>query len=88
MMSGDVLLFQRKVFMSSDSVILLFRMVSSVIYKLVMQFHTQGIGFIFPLSCSGEARIRVQLSAVHDKEDIDHCIESFIDVGHSQGVIS
>lgn len=35
----------------------------------------------------GEARIRVQLSAIHEREHIDRCIDAFIDVGRSKGVI-
>ena len=35
----------------------------------------------------GEARIRVQLSAVHDKQEIDQCIDAFIKVSKNKGVI-
>jgi glycine C-acetyltransferase len=45
------------------------------------------IGFSYPVVPHGEARIRVQLSAVHDKDDIDKCIMAFKDVGLSMGVI-
>ena len=36
---------------------------------------------------SGKARIRVQLSAVHDKSHIDRCIEAFVEVGKNKGII-
>lgn len=42
---------------------------------------------IFLLYLTGEARIRVQLSAVHDITDIDKCIQAFIDVGREKGVL-
>ena len=36
----------------------------------------------------GEARIRVQLSAVHSTEDVNRCVDAFIDIGRAKGVIS
>ena len=46
------------------------------------------IGFYYPVVPKGEARIRVQLSAVHEKEHLDKAIEAFISVGKELGVIS
>ena len=45
------------------------------------------IGFSYPVVPKGAARIRVQLSAGHDKEHIDRAIEGFIKVGRRHGVI-
>ncbi|XP_041379029.1 LOW QUALITY PROTEIN: 2-amino-3-ketobutyrate coenzyme A ligase, mitochondrial-like [Gigantopelta aegis] len=45
------------------------------------------VGFSYPVVPKGEARIRVQLSAVHDIIDIDKCIQAFIDVGREKGVL-
>lgn len=45
------------------------------------------IGFFFPVVAKGKARIRVQLSAAHDKEHLDTAIAAFVKVGKSMGVI-
>lgn len=36
----------------------------------------------------GMARIRVQLSAAHTREQVDRAVDAFIDVGKSLGVIN
>jgi glycine C-acetyltransferase len=46
------------------------------------------IGFYYPVVPKGEARIRVQLSAAHDKEHIDKAVNAFIKVGKELKVIS
>ena len=45
------------------------------------------IGFYFPVVPKGEARIRVQLSAVHEKEHLDKALAAFRKVGRRLGVI-
>lgn len=40
------------------------------------------IGFFYPVVPKGKARIRVQLSAAHDKIHLDKAIEAFIKVGN------
>ncbi len=45
------------------------------------------IGFYYPVVAKGQARIRVQISAGHSKEQLDHAITSFIEVGKELGVI-
>mgnify|MGYP006266437571 CR=1 FL=1 len=45
------------------------------------------IGFYYPVVPKGEARIRVQLSAVHEKEHLDKAINAFIKVGRELNVL-
>ncbi len=44
-------------------------------------------GFFYPVVPKGEARIRVQISAGHDREQLDQCIAAFIKVGKELGVL-
>lgn len=62
--------------------------------KLSQQYATklqeEGIyvtGFYYPVVPKDQARIRVQLSAGHDKEHLDRCIAAFIKVGKELGVL-
>ena len=45
------------------------------------------IGFFFPVVPKGEARIRVQVSAAHEKHHLDRAIEAFIKVGNELEVL-
>ena len=44
-------------------------------------------GFYYPVVPKGEARIRVQLSAGHNREQLDKCINAFIKIGTELGVL-
>jgi glycine C-acetyltransferase len=44
-------------------------------------------GFYYPVVPQGQARIRVQLSAAHEKKHLDKAIAAFIKVGKELGVI-
>ena len=45
------------------------------------------IGFFFPVVPRNKARIRVQLSASHTKENLDKAIDAFVQVGTSLNVV-
>jgi glycine C-acetyltransferase len=45
------------------------------------------IGFYYPVVPEGQARIRVQISAVHENEHLDKAIEAFTKVGKELGVL-
>ncbi|CAN5452626.1 glycine C-acetyltransferase [soil metagenome] len=62
--------------------------------KLAQDFATklldEGIyvtGFFFPVVAKGNARIRVQLSAAHEKHHIDKAIAAFTKIGKELGVL-
>jgi glycine C-acetyltransferase len=45
------------------------------------------IGFFYPVVPKGEARIRVQVSAAHEREHLDRAVEAFVKVGRELGVL-
>jgi glycine C-acetyltransferase len=47
-----------------------------------------AIAFSFPVVPQGKARIRTQMSAAHNDDDIDRAIEAFVRVGRAMEVIS
>lgn len=46
------------------------------------------IGFSFPVVPKGAARIRVQLSAAHTREQVERCVEAFTIVAREEGLFS
>jgi glycine C-acetyltransferase len=46
------------------------------------------VGFSFPVVPKGQARIRTQMSAAHNIEQLDKTIDAFIEVGKQLGVIA
>lgn len=44
-------------------------------------------GFYYPVVPKGQARIRVQISAGHEREHLDRCVAAFIKVGGELGVL-
>lgn len=62
--------------------------------KLAQEFATRllnegiyVIGFFYPVVAKGNARIRVQISAAHERHHLDRAIEAFAKIGKELGVI-
>ncbi len=45
------------------------------------------VGFFYPVVAKGQARIRVQISAAHDRQHLDKAIAAFTKVGKELGVV-
>ena len=80
--------FDIKPTQSAICAVMLYDAKLSQIYAARMQ--EEGIyvtGFYYPVVPKEQARIRVQISAGHEKEHLDKCIEAFIKVGKELGVL-
>ena len=58
--------------------------------KFAARIAEEGIfvtGFYYPVVPKGQARIRVQISAAHEREHLDKAIAAFIKVGRELGVL-
>lgn len=58
--------------------------------KMASRLLEEGIyvvGFFYPVVAKGNARIRVQISAGHEREDLDKAIDAFTKVGKELGVV-
>ena len=81
--------FDIKPTQSAICAVMLYDAKLSQIYAARMQ--EEGIyvtGFYYPVVPKEQARIRVQISAGHEKEHLDKCIEAFIKVGKELGVLA
>ncbi len=80
--------FDMKPTQSAICAVMLYDAKLSQIYAARLQ--EEGIyvtGFYYPVVPKGQARIRVQLSAGHEKQHLDKCIAAFIKVGKELGVL-
>lgn len=58
--------------------------------EMARQMNERGffvVGFSYPVVPKGQARVRVQISAAHTREQIDAVIDAFAEVGKSLGAI-
>ena len=58
--------------------------------EMAAKLQEEGIfvtGFYYPVVPKGQARIRVQVSAAHTRENLDKCIAAFTKVGKELGVL-
>ncbi|HLG19133.1 MAG TPA: glycine C-acetyltransferase [Bdellovibrionota bacterium] len=63
---------------------------TSFAIKMSEQLLQEGVfvtGFGFPVVPKGEARLRIQISAAHEKKDFDEALAAFRQVGKKLGVI-
>ncbi|MFT5724043.1 MAG: glycine C-acetyltransferase [Bacteroidia bacterium] len=61
---------------------------SQVFAEKLLEEGIYVIGFYFPVVPQGQARIRVQVSAGHDRQHLDKAINAFIKIGKELEVIS
>ncbi|GAB4451690.1 MAG: glycine C-acetyltransferase [Bacteroidia bacterium] len=60
---------------------------SQVFADKLLEEGVYAIGFFYPVVPKGQARIRVQISAAHEKEHLDKALAAFEKVGKELGVI-
>ena len=60
---------------------------SQTMANMLLEEGIYVIGFFYPVVPKGKARIRVQLSAAHEKVQLDHAIEAFIRVGKKLQIV-
>ena len=80
--------FDIKPTQSAICAVMLYDAKLSQVYAAKMQ--EEGIyvtGFYYPVVPKGQARIRVQISAGHTRDQLDKCIQAFIKVGRELGVL-
>jgi glycine C-acetyltransferase len=62
-------------------------MLSQKMAEKVLEKGIYVIGFYYPVVPKGQARIRIQISAGHEREHLDQAIAAFVEAGKELGVI-
>ncbi len=53
----------------------------------ILELGLYAVGFFFPVVPKGQARIRVQMSAVHDRHHLEKAVEAFTQAGKELGLV-
>ncbi|MEO5689499.1 MAG: glycine C-acetyltransferase [Burkholderiaceae bacterium] len=53
----------------------------------ILELGIYAVGFFFPVVPKGQARIRVQMSAVHDRHHLERAVEAFTQAGRELGLV-
>ncbi|WP_457323173.1 aminotransferase class I/II-fold pyridoxal phosphate-dependent enzyme, partial [Roseateles sp. P5_E11] len=55
--------------------------------KRILELGIYAVGFFFPVVPKGQARIRVQVSAVHEREHLEKAVAAFTQAGRELGLV-
>jgi glycine C-acetyltransferase len=61
---------------------------SQEVSKRLLEEGIYVVGFYYPVVPKDQARIRVQISAGHEPEQLDRCVDAFVKVGKELGVLN
>ena len=53
----------------------------------ILELGIYAVGFFFPVVPKGQARIRVQMSAVHDRHHLEKAVAAFTQAGRELGLV-
>jgi glycine C-acetyltransferase len=59
---------------------------AQIMAKKLLEKGVYAVGFFYPVVPKGKARIRVQISAAHSKENLDFAVEAFRQVKEEMGL--
>ena len=54
----------------------------------LLELGVYAVGFFFPVVAKGQARIRVQMSAVHERSHLEHAVAAFAQAGQELGLLT
>jgi glycine C-acetyltransferase len=55
--------------------------------KRLLELGVYAVGFFFPVVPQGKARIRVQMSAVHERHHLERAVAAFAQAGRELGIV-